>query len=137
MLLVVKETVTTDSCIRAPGKNLTLSSGGIAYLMSLFIQTETLAAAEAHLFEAEGHGEHTDSHDAVHHVHDQTPVRRRHPERLCGTSSLPLAENEYQEARSPLCGLIEGGWYGVKLSDSSDAGTRLRLSSPDPPAADQ
>lgn len=31
-----------------------------------------------HLFEAEGHGEHTDSNDAVHHVHDETVVRRRH-----------------------------------------------------------
>ena len=27
-----------------------------------------------HLFEAEGHGEYTDSDDAVHHIHDETPV---------------------------------------------------------------
>lgn len=31
-----------------------------------------------HLFEAEGHGEHADSDNAVHHVHDETRVRRRH-----------------------------------------------------------
>ena len=42
-----------------------------------------------HLFEAEGHGEHTDTHDAVHHVHDETPVGRRHFELLFdGRSSL-------------------------------------------------
>lgn len=31
-----------------------------------------------HLFEAEGHREDTDPNDAVHHVHDETPVGRRH-----------------------------------------------------------
>lgn len=33
-----------------------------------------------HLFEAEGHGEHADAHDAVHHVHDEAGVGRRHCE---------------------------------------------------------
>lgn len=48
-----------------------------------------------HLFEAEGHGEHADSHDAVHHVHDQTPVGRRHFEGLCNSRSLAkwISEN--------------------------------------------
>jgi len=30
------------------------------------------------LLEAEGHGQHADPHDAVDHVHDQTPVGGRH-----------------------------------------------------------
>lgn len=41
-----------------------------------------------HLFEAEGHGEHTDSDDAVHHVHDKTPVGRRHFESVTDRSSF-------------------------------------------------
>lgn len=36
-----------------------------------------------HLFEAEGHGEHAHSDDAVHHVHDKTPIGRRHFEPPC------------------------------------------------------
>lgn len=40
-----------------------------------------------HLFEAEGHGEDADSDDTVHHVHDETPVGRRHFEPLVGWSS--------------------------------------------------
>lgn len=42
----------------------------------------------AHLFEAEGHGEHTDSDDAVHDVHDQTRVGRGHFERVANKSSF-------------------------------------------------
>lgn len=41
-----------------------------------------------HLFEAEWHGEHADSDDAVHHVHDETRVGRRHSEAAEGRSSV-------------------------------------------------
>lgn len=41
-----------------------------------------------HLFEAEGHGEHADPDDAVHHVHDETRVGRRHSEAAEGRSSV-------------------------------------------------
>lgn len=41
-----------------------------------------------HLFEAERHGEHADTHDAVHHVHDETRVGRRHCGAAEGKSSV-------------------------------------------------
>lgn len=41
---------------------------------------------DTHLFEAEGHGEHTDAHDTVHHVHDESGVRRRHFEQILITN---------------------------------------------------
>lgn len=45
-------------------------------VMGVFMRTDVLDVT--HLFEAEGHGEHADANDAVHHVHDEPPVRRRH-----------------------------------------------------------
>lgn len=44
-----------------------------------------------HLFEAEGHREHAHSDDAVHHVHDEAPVGRRH---LSRSPSAALAGGE-------------------------------------------
>lgn len=41
-----------------------------------------------HLFEAERHGEHAHTHDAVHHVHDEARVGRRHCEAAKGKSSV-------------------------------------------------
>lgn len=50
--------------------------------ISTFASTRTRPQV-THLFEAEGHGEHAHSDDAVHHVHDKTPVGRRHFEPPC------------------------------------------------------
>lgn len=47
---------------------------------------QTCVRLAPHLFEAERHGEHTDSNDAVHHIHNQAPVRRRHFKLLCDAS---------------------------------------------------
>lgn len=79
----------------------------------------------AHLFEAEGHGEHADSHDAVHHVHDQPPVGRRHLDRPCDTWDQV---NIRQHVVSSGASLRADG--DLKPSDSSD-----RVSCP--PSADQ
>lgn len=81
----------------------------------------------AHLFEAEGHGEHADSDDAVHHVHDQTPVRRRHLERLLQHFGARRV-NVRQHVVSSVDSLKAGG--DLKPSDSSNAGTDRAFPAP-------
>lgn len=67
----------SDMSIPSDPANILTESGG--FRRDLRTSPARYASQQqTHLFEAEGHGEHTDSNDAVHHVHNEARVGRRH-----------------------------------------------------------